>query len=116
MWEPGGVRTGHDKWKGLEKCYKHGRLMRVVEQMSSIWCRGIKSKDFDRLATCSFVDIKTWLEVCFCQYKIYMFLLGYYGLEVQVLSCFKEMCVLLAMDTHNIMMETSRVIFVVCIC
>lgn len=70
MWEPGGVLTEHDMRKGLEKCYKHGRLMRLMQWLSSMLWQGIKSRELDMLAACSFFDVELWLELCSCDISL----------------------------------------------
>ncbi|ESQ27739.1 hypothetical protein EUTSA_v10019354mg [Eutrema salsugineum] len=57
MWEPGGIATEHDKWKGLEKCYKDGKSMRLMHRLSSIlWGYG---KVTELTPESSIMDIET---------------------------------------------------------
>ncbi|ESQ46560.1 hypothetical protein EUTSA_v10000586mg [Eutrema salsugineum] len=57
MWEPGGIATEHDKWKGLEKCYKDGKSMRLMHRLSSI-LRGY-GKVTELTPESSIMDIET---------------------------------------------------------
>ncbi|XP_010467355.1 PREDICTED: uncharacterized protein LOC104747427 isoform X2 [Camelina sativa] len=64
VWKPGGVLNEDDKWKGIEKCYNHGMLMRLMRWLPSMWLQRIKSTELYKLAICSLVGLKTWSRLC----------------------------------------------------